>query len=252
MKLILLLIIIVFLLILKLTRERYYFIPTYEYNDHYKPSVEIRIDNHYAIHYNKNSKKCLLISHGNYTNIYISGSYLINSIKDHYDGDLYSYEYQGFGKCKGKLSINGCVNEHLFWLDYLSKKYDTIDLWGFSIGGGVIGQTVNKIPINISNKINKIYFHNTFSSIKNVLAHLYPGYYLLYIILLLNDFNTYESFSNKFYKDKEIIFIHAKKDQIVPYNEAIKNYNKCLQLKYNTKIINICGDHFYYNINTIE
>jgi hypothetical protein len=248
MKLILLLIIIVFLLILRLKRERLYFIPSYDYNNNYP---EINIDNHYAIFNKKNSKKCLLISHGNYSNIYNSGSYMINKIKNCYDGDIYCYEYQGFGKCKGNISIKGCVNEHLFWLDYLSKKYDNIDLWGFSIGGGVIGQTIYKIHKSISNKINKIYFHNTFMSIKNVLAHLYPIYYLFSIILLVNDFNTYESFKNDFYKDKEIIFIHAKKDNIVPYNEAIKNYNKCLELKYNTKLIDICGNHIHYNINNI-
>ncbi len=248
MKLILLLIIIVFLLIFRLTRERLYFFPSYKYIDNYP---EINIDNHYAIFHKKNSKKCLLISHGNYSNIYISGAFMINKIKHNYDGDLYCYDYQGFGKCKGIPSIKGCIDEHLFWINYLSNKYDCIDLWGFSIGGGVIGQTINKIPINISNKIHKIYFHNTFSCIKNVFSNLYSGYYLLSTIILLNDFNTYESFSNNFYKDKEIIFIHSRNDKLIPYKEAIKNYNRCLQLKYNTRFIYIHGNHTNYDINNI-
>lgn len=247
----LIIIIIIFLLILRLIRQRFYFYPTFNYNDKYKPLVIININNHYAIYHKKNTRKCLLISHGNALNIYISGSYIINKIKDHYDGDIYCYEYSGFGKCKGDISINGCINEHLFWIDHLSEKYDHIDLWGFSIGGGVIGQTINKIPINISNKIKKIYFHNTFTAINQVIKHLYPPLFILYKIILLNDFNTFENFSNDFYKDKEIIFIHAINDNIIPYNEAIKNYNKCLELKYNTKIIEIDGNHNNYNIKHI-
>ncbi len=249
--LLLLLIIIIFLLIIRLIRERLYFFPTFNYNNEYKPLVIININNHYAICHKKNIKKCLLISHGNANNIHIIGSYIINKIKDYYDGDIYCYEYQGFGKCKGFPSIKGCVDEHLFWLNHLSKTYDHIDLWGFSIGGGVIGQSINKIPIDISNKIKRIYFHNSFSCIKNVIKHLYPFLYIIHNILLLDDFNTYESLSNNFYKDKEIIFIHSLNDHIVPYNESVINYNKCLELKYNTKLIDICGNHIHYNINNI-
>ena len=43
------------------------------------------------------------------------------------------------------------------------KKYNFIDLWGYSIRGGVIAQTIKKIPDNISHKIRKIYYHNTFN-----------------------------------------------------------------------------------------
>ena len=240
---------LIIFLILRLIRYRFYFIPTFDYNYQYP---QINIDNHYSIYYkNKVSNKCLLISHGNYTNIYNIGSNLINKIKENYDGDIYCYEYQGFGKCKGKLSIKGCVDEHLFWINYLSTKYDNIDLWGFSIGGGVIGQTINKIPINISDKINNIYFHNTFSSLENVIKNKYSLLFLLYKILLLNDFNTYKSLSNQFFKNKKIVFLHSKNDKMVPYEEAMMNFNKCVKLGYNTQLITLVGDHNNYNINII-
>lgn len=242
---ILLILIILIIFLLRLTRYSFYFKPTFDYNDKYP---EINIDNHYAIYYkNKVSNKCLLISNCNYTNIYNIGSNLINKIKENYDGDIYCYEYQGFGKCKGKLSIKGCVDEHLFWINYLSTKYDNIDLWGYCIGGGVIGQTINKIPINISNKINNIYFHNTFTSLESIIKNKHSILlFLLYKILLLNDFNTYKSLSNKFFKNKKIVFLHSKNDETVPYEEVMMNYNKCVKLEYNTQLITLEGNHLNY------
>ena len=151
---IIIIIIILIIIIIKINRERLYFRLKYNnINNIDNPLQEINIENHYAIYYNNNNNNCILISHGNSSNIYNSTN-LINNIKKKYNGDIYCYEYPGFGKCKNKLSIKNCVNEHLFWLDYLYKKYSYIDLWGYSIGGGIISQTVKHIPDNISNKIN--------------------------------------------------------------------------------------------------
>ena len=44
------LIILIIFLILRLIRYRFYFIPTFDYNDQYP---EINIDNHYTIYYKK-------------------------------------------------------------------------------------------------------------------------------------------------------------------------------------------------------
>ena len=242
---ILLILTLLILLIIKINRDRFYF--RLKYNNIDDTIPEINIGNHYAIYYKNNNKpnNCLLISHGNSSNIYNSQN-LINTIQKLYDGDIYCYEYPGFGKCKNKLSIKNCVNEHLFWLDYLSKEYENIDLWGYSIGGGIILQTIKYIPNNISNQIKKIYLHSTFSSIENVLKKYNFILYILYKTLFVDDLNTFKEFDNDFFKDKEIIILHSKHDKLILYEEAVNNYNKCKLLQLNIKIIDIIGKHTSY------
>lgn len=86
-------------------------------------------NNNYRI---KLNNSCLLISHGNAGNI-SNRDYLLEKLEK-YDGYIYCYEYPGFGKSAGSVSVNGCVYTHIFWLEYLEKKYSRIDLWGESIG----------------------------------------------------------------------------------------------------------------------
>jgi hypothetical protein len=249
---IIIIIIICFLLYLRIYREYLWFRPDKKLPTNIK-YTELIINNHYSIYNNNNYNKCMLISHGNSSNIYNSSN-LINKIKDMYDGDIYCYEYPGFGKCKGKSLINNCVNEHLFWLDYLSKKYTHIDLWGYSIGGCIIAQSINEIPENIKMKIHKIYFHNTFSIIKNVLKTYNILFYYLYKFLLINDskYNTLNILSNEFFKNKEIIILHSFDDEIIPYTEALLNYNICKELGYSIKLINLEGTHGNFILKNID
>jgi hypothetical protein len=250
---IIIIIIISIILFIRINREYFWFRPDKNININVE-YPELIIDNHYAI-YNimNNTNKCMLISHGNSSNIY-NNSDLMNMIKKIYDGDIYCYEYPGFGKCKGKTNVNGCVNEHLFWLNYLSKKYNHIDLWGYSIGGGVIAQSVDKIPDDINKKIHKIYFHNTFSIIENVFKKYNIIGYYLYKLLLINDshYNTLNILSHNFFKNKEIIILHSLDDEVIPYNEALLNYNICKQYGYNIKLINLEGNHMDYILNKID
>jgi len=238
------------LLLIRYNRDLFYF--HIRYNDIKLDSYpEIKIDNHYAIYYKNNKDNCLIISHGNAANIYYN-KYIIDKLKYIYDGDIYCYEYPGFGKCKGKLTINGCVNEHLFWIDYLSKKYKNIDLWGYSIGGGILSKTIPKLSNNLSYKIRRIYFHNTFSNIKNVIEYNNTIGFFLYKILFINDLDTNNNFRDNFYKNKDIYILHALNDKLIPYNEAVINYNKCKQLNYNVKLIELDGDHVEYDIKYIQ
>jgi hypothetical protein len=249
-KIFILIIVLLFILIRE-NRDMFYFRIKNNTIDHLMP--QINIDNHHSVYYKNDDSNynCLLVSHGNSSNIYCSKK-LIDKIKKIYKGDIYCYEYPGFGKCKGKLSINNCVNEQLFWLEYLSKKYTFIDIWGYSIGGGIIAQTIKKIPDNISNKIRKIYYHNTFSCIKNVIKKYNIFSYILYKILCINDLNTNNEFKNNFFKNKEIIILHSVHDNIVLYDEAIINYNLCKKLGYNVKLINIEGDHTIFDLKNID
>lgn len=92
--------------------------------------------------------RCLIISHGNAGNIFNRVG-LLDRLS-HYPGDIYCYEYDGFGPLGHKpVSIQNCRENHLFWLKYLKQHgYKHIDLWGESIGGGIVMETLDYLQDN--------------------------------------------------------------------------------------------------------
>lgn len=219
-----------------------------------KYPIYISRSNHYALTNNldnklKTNKPCLLISHGNAGNI-SNRDYLLEKLNN-YDGDIYCYEYPGFGKCEGSISISSCVEEHMYWLELLSKQYPQIDVWGESIGGGIVIETLcrlnNITHSNIINKIGKIYLQSTFSSIYNVIQKLSPSIATFYNLLCFDDFETarnlaHDEFLSKFRYNK-IVILHSKYDEIIPYSEAEINYITCLKNNLNVTLIETMGGH---------
>lgn len=234
-------------------KEKLYFFPS-SYISPTKNRIIQPSKNHYAITNNLDSKlklnkSCLLISHGNAGNI-TNRDYLLN-VLNKYDGDIYCYEYPGFGKCEGSVSINSCIEEHMFWLELLSNKYPKIDLWGESIGGGIVIETLCRLNkdkhVYLINKIDRIYLQSTFSSIYNVIYTLNPTLANFYYLLLFDDLETsrslqHDDFTSKV-KNSQIIILHSKKDEIIPFSEAEINYNACIRNKLNVKLIEINGGH---------
>lgn len=253
-------------------KQKLYFNPS-SYMSPTKNKIIMPSHNHYAIinyviiNYQiinnptnnlKLNKSCLLISHGNAGNI-SNRDYLLE-ILNSYDGDIYCYEYPGFGKCEGSVSIASCITEHIYWLERLSQKYPKIDLWGESIGGGIIVETLCKLDEkkneSIIKKINRIYLQSTFSSIYNVIKTLNPNLAMGYYILGFDDLEVAKSLSHSEYKSKfknnEIIIMHSITDEIIPFSEAEILYNTCAQNKLNVKIIEIKGDHNNISLGTTK
>jgi alpha-beta hydrolase superfamily lysophospholipase len=238
-----------FVLFIK-NRDKLYFYPD-NYYQKTKNKI-INIKNSYAITNlkNKPNKRCLLISHGNSGNI-TQYDKIISDLEKQYDGDIYCFEYPGFGFYKGIANINNSVNENLKWLNILNNEYREIDLWGFSIGGGIMIETLTKISKlpnyqEINDKINNIYIHGSFSNIKNVIYHRNTQLGDFYSLLKFNDLHTKQNLKHSVLKNKKIIILHSKDDKIVPYQESIINYNTAKKLKLNTRFIEIKGNHNNY------
>jgi hypothetical protein len=235
-------------------KEKYYFYPS-SYIAHTKNKI-INISNTYYALTNNNAyrlkinKPCILISHGNGGNI-TNRDYLLEKLDSYGECDIYCYEYPGFGHCPGSISISNCVDAHIFWLEYLSKKYPRIDLWGESIGGGIVVETLcrlnKKKHSNIINKIGKIYLQSTFSSIYNVIKSINPNLAKFYYLLMFDDLETAKNLSHDDYiskfKENEIIILHSKSDELIPFKEAEINYKKCMENKLNVRLIEIKGTH---------
>jgi hypothetical protein len=229
-------------------RDKLYFSPDNRYEKVENNKI-IKIDNSYAITTlkSKPKKKCLLISHGNAGNI-TQYDKIITDLEKQYDGDIYCYEYPGYAFKKGIACINNSVKENIKWLHILNDVYETIDMWGFSIGGAIMIETLtNLTKLNnyqqINNKINNIYIHGSFSNIKNVIYHRNKQLGDFYSFFEFNDLHTKEKLCNKIFNNKKIIILHSKDDEIIPYSEALINYNTAKKYNLNVVIISIKGTH---------
>lgn len=193
--------------------------------------------NHYAL-FKKgtNNKKVLIVAHGN-AGSFLDRGYLIDKLEK-YTGDIYMFEYPGFSGLPGKANIKNAVNELLFWINYLQPKYEKMDLFGESIGGGIVIETCCTYSIN---NINKIYLQSTFTSMKDVIKDLNYGLELLYNFLLLDDLNTAKNL-NKINCDKFVI-IHSPEDKLISYEQALKNYEILKKLDKKVKFYEGRGTH---------
>ena len=198
------------------------------------------------------TKRCLLISHGNAGNIYNRVGLLDNL--SHYPGDIICYEYDGFGLLEHKpISIQNCRENHLFWLKYLlTQGYQHIDLWGESIGGGIVMETLDYLRDNDTSsvpdglvlpRIKQVYLQSTFSSIRNLLSGMDSVLYYLYSALFLNDLDTQSTISK--FRGSPIGFniLHSRVDEVIPYSEAQTNYSECIKNRVSVKFWNIGGTH---------
>ncbi len=229
-------------------RDKFYFTPDNKYENIEKNKI-IKIKNSYALTNlkDKPKKKCLLISHGNSGNI-TQYDEIITNLQKQYDGDIYCYEYPGFAFYEGIACINNCVKEHIKWLNILNTEYKQIDLWGFSIGGAIMIETLTRLNKlanyeELTNKINNIYIHSSFSNIKNIIC--YRNRYLgdFYSFFGFNDLHTKQNLKHNIFKNKKIIILHSKDDEIIPYQESIINYNTAKKLNINVFFIETTGKH---------
>jgi len=210
------------------------------------------------------NKRCMLLAHGNAGNIY-HRDHLLNSLSG-YPYDIYCFEYDGFGLLKNKtggVTIGNCVRNCMYWLDRLAKQYDEIDVYGESIGGGIIIETLATIqdvteyrPIYA--KIRNIYLQSTFCSISRLLNKHQSWLRYIYDFVNWNDLDTFTNLlriANGFYdrKKQRVVVIHSPTDEIVPYSEAVDNYNRCQDLGMNVSLYNIEGTHnMPFGLNKIK
>jgi len=242
------------------------YLTSFRYNLMFYPAFDTPDTNHKIIHdtdlqqaaivrkIDGKHKRCMLIAHGNAGNIYHRDN-LLTSLSG-YPYDIYCFEYDGFGLLKGKpggVSIGNCVSNCLHWLDHLAKQYDEIDVYGESIGGGVITETLatmqdtpNYRPVYA--KIRNIYLQSTFCSISRLLNKHQSWLRYLYDFVNWNDLDTFNNLlriANGYYdrKKQRVVIIHSPTDEIVPYSEAVDNFNRCGDLGISVLLYTIEGTH---------
>jgi hypothetical protein len=249
---------IILYLFIKMNINKYYFKQgRCRMNDikNYK-STKFKIankDNHYALtKINKNkTNNVMIVAHGN-AGSFLDREYLFDNLEN-YDGDIYVIEYPGFSGIDGKTCIKNCISEIFYWIKTLSNQYHKIDLYGESIGGGLIIETFVYYKLNNFTKngiinINNIYLQSTFTSMSDVLYSLDYKLYLLYKFLLIDDLNTLKNIKN-IYECNKIFIIHSKEDQLINFNHAMINYKEFKKYNKNVKFIYATGDHQHTKFN---
>lgn len=217
--------------------DLFYFNPTS--CDNYVPlnGKIINHGNHLALYKNgKDITKVMIVSHGN-AGVCLYRSHLFDKLKS-YDGDIYIYEYPGFMNIGGIADIDSCTKELNYWINYLKPKYKIMDLYGESIGGGIIVETCKRY--NIRN-INTVYLQSTFSSITDVVYNISKPIGILHKLLLSDHLNTIDNLD--YVNAKSFLIIHSKTDEMIDYDHAIKNYNKLVELNKKVTMIDATGEH---------
>lgn len=184
-----------------------------------------------------NTKRVFLFSHGKGNNIYgqvrKARQYLACG------GSFLMYDYQGFGRSAGHMSISGAVQDGVSAYDYLTnvehRSSKDIIAVGESFGSGVTCQLAQKRPISA------IILHSGFSSLsqagKDVLCWLY---------LYPKCWWTQEDLDNLSVLQKShppLLIIHGKRDQCISRSHADQLYAAAKEPK---ELLILPGGHSTY------
>lgn len=216
--------------------------------DSYTSDNIMSVDNtHYAMTHLNQSKKCLIISKGNAGNLDTWKS-VVKKVDDYFNKtyDIFVYEYPGYGCLKGKTSLTKCCRELRWWISHLNEKYDCIDLYGVSLGGGIQAETLAKYsqfdPDTyklIRPKVQNMYLESTFASITTIASDI--NKILGYVARIRPTLNTIKNIEIIYqrYPGIKVCVLHSKNDEIIKHKHAELLCKAYPQIKY----VEIYGNH---------
>jgi len=197
--------------------DRFFFNPLRckEYSQ--SPNIKY-IDKRYCyVDKGTDSSKVLLVARGNEGNINNSEK-LVSFIRNFYHYDIFVIEYPGFGKMPGKTNINNCVECLYEWHRYLRTCYSSIDVYGLSIGSGIVLKFVRQYKI----VPNILILHSPFSSFLKVIHHVRPMMGCI-LDMFIND-DTYLCNQKEIQKIEceNLYILHSKEDEVIPVDHALE------------------------------
>ncbi|KAI0517123.1 Alpha/Beta hydrolase protein [Xylaria bambusicola] len=159
--------------------------------------------------------------------------------------------YRGYWTSRGRPTENGLRLDAAAALDWISRMHQgasreghqspaQVVLWGHSIGSGVATNLAAERPFPENLRLNSMILETPFTSIRAMLAALYPQKWVPYKYLWPFLRNHLDSWKNlgliaDIYSTKatrpEILIVQAAKDEIVPAELSQKLYARCLELQ---------------------
>lgn len=184
----------------------------------------------------KNPKGTILHFHGNAENM---SSHFLNLawiIKEGFD--LLVFDYRGYGFSEGSPTQAGIHMDSLAALDWAfhdheKRKTKYFIVYGQSLGGQISARALVDFPHQI--QVNLLVQDSTFGSYQGIAAQKLGSRILLWPFYPL----AYLAVSNEFASEKTmaqikvpVLGIHATKDEVVPYELGVKNYEKIVAKKW--------------------
>ena len=153
--------------------------------------------------------------------------------------------YRGFSGNKGTPNETIIYKDSQIMIDWIKKKLSINDekivLYGESLGTGVA------IHLGQNKKYKSIILEAPFTSIVDIAKKMYPIYPVKYLVL--DKFDNLSKINNNI---SPMLFIHGKKDEIVPFNMGVELYNKTKIKKFNLYIDEAMHNNLYdYGIDNL-
>ena len=153
--------------------------------------------------------KVIFYCHGNADNLQRWGEHHAEFMARGYD--FFVWDYRGFGKTKGKPTMQNIYTDASQCYQYLLQHYDSQDIvfYGRSLGTGIATMLAAKY------KATLLILETPYDSIEGVFAAKAPFLYLP--IRLKDNFSTTRYLSDI---DCPICVMHGTKDEIIAYGRA--------------------------------
>jgi fermentation-respiration switch protein FrsA (DUF1100 family) len=117
------------------------------------------------------SKRAILYCHGNGEHIAFNAE-LAASLRDELNASVFLFDYRGYGRSEGRPDEAGCIADghaaQLWLAKRVGGKPEGVILMGRSLGGAVA------VALASANGAQALVLENTFSSMPDVAAGLYP------------------------------------------------------------------------------
>jgi fermentation-respiration switch protein FrsA (DUF1100 family) len=159
-----------------------------------------------------NSKRAILYCHGNGEHIAFNAELAAN-LRDGLDASVFLFDYRGYGRSEGRPDEAGCIADghaaQLWLAERVGIKPEGVVLMGRSLGGAVA------VALASANGAQTLVLENTFSSMSDVAAGLYPWLPVRWIMK-----NRYDSLSRIQNYSGPVIQSHGIADTLVPIDAA--------------------------------
>ncbi|MDP8213621.1 MAG: alpha/beta hydrolase [Candidatus Euphemobacter frigidus] len=177
------------------------------------------------------SRGSIIFCHGNAGNI----SHRLDSIRIFHELglDVFIYDYRGYGRSGGSPSEEGTYRDATAAYDYLRKArgipLERIIIFGRSLGGAVAVELAHR------RKASLLICESAFTSAVDMGKLLFP-----YLPVDLLVFDKYDSVSKVESLTLPKLFIHSRKDDLVPFEQGRRLYRVAAEPK---EFLEIRGNH---------
>lgn len=148
----------------------------------------------------------VLFCHGNTGNITVSADIIPHLLEA--GVNVLFFDYRGFGKSSGRVSINGVVADGLTaarYHDTIRPKHLPSILYGFSLGGAVAAQVIRR------HRFDGLILQSTFTSLADLTRRLYRR-----IPMHLLAGSLFDTLSVVKRLDVPLLVLHGADDEVIP------------------------------------